>query len=92
MIMSFILAANNLLKGHVVYWHGAGWTEQIERAQMADDASVFEEIGKAEIAAQNIVDPYAVAVAVTDGKIWPTKFRETVRATGPSVRLDLARK
>jgi hypothetical protein len=35
---------------------------------------------------QQVID-----VAETDGVLWPTKYREFIRATGPSIRPDLSK-
>jgi Protein of unknown function (DUF2849) len=89
--MAFILAANDLLSGDVIYWSTIGWTRLINDALVADAAAHFEPVSKQELGKLHVVDPYAVEVSQTDGRIWPTKFREQVRAKGPSVRADLAR-
>ncbi len=89
--MAFILAANDLLSGDVIYWSTTGWTRQINDALIADTSSHFEFVSKQELGKLHIVDPYAIEVSQNDNNIWPLKFREQVRAKGPSVRDDLAR-
>jgi hypothetical protein len=86
--MPQILNANDLPSGDVVYWTGNGWHRDISKAILIDEASA-EPVGKAGIAGRQVVDVYLVDVTVTDKGPWPTKYREQVRATGPSVRPDL---
>ena len=87
--------ANNLLDGEVV-WLGrnGGWVKSI------DEARVFgteEEraIGAAEAAradADNlVVEPYEIDLNLDEGRIAPAKFRERIRAAGPTMRLDLGK-
>ncbi len=86
--MPQILNANDLPTGDVVYWNGTTWTRDIAHSVLVE-ADAPETIGKAEIAARRVVDVYLVDVDVTDRGPWPTKYREQVRAQGPSVRPDL---
>jgi Protein of unknown function (DUF2849) len=88
--MPFILNANDLPSGDVVYWTGRGWTRAIARALLVEEAEA-DAVGRAEIAACRVVDAYRVEVTVGDAGPWPTRYREQVRASGPSVRPDLVK-
>lgn len=87
--------ANNLLDGEVV-WLGrnGGWVKSIDEARVfrtEDERSV----GAAEAAqadADNlVVEPYEIDLTVGAGEIIPSKFRERIRAAGPTMRLDLGK-
>jgi Protein of unknown function (DUF2849) len=86
--MPFVLNANDLPTGDVVYWTGSVWTRDITGAVLVEEAEA-DAIGKTEIAAQRVVDAYRVEVTLADTGPWPTRYREQVRASGPSVRPDL---
>lgn len=86
-----ILNANELASGDVVYWSGNGWVADIRAAQLVTDPEAATAIGAREIAAQKIVDPYLIDVAITPQGPWPKLYREQVRAAGPSIRPDLGK-
>ncbi|MGB0630039.1 MAG: DUF2849 domain-containing protein [Alphaproteobacteria bacterium] len=83
-----ILTANRLTDGLVLYLGPEGWTQDIDAAERATNdnaAAVLEDRGKAAAAANEIADPYLIDMA-DDG---PERWRETIRAAGPTVRPDL---
>jgi hypothetical protein len=86
--MPQILNANDLPTGDVVYWTGTRWSRDISRAVTLDEEAA-QSVAMAEVAARHVVDAYLIDVHITDKGPWPTKYREQVRATGPSVRADL---
>jgi hypothetical protein len=90
--MAYIFNANDLPSGDVVYWNGTSWVREIAAAMILADKDAGEELGKAEVAARRVIDPYAVEVTLDKGFPWPVRPREQIRATGPTVRADLARK
>ena len=52
----------------------------------------MEAFGKAEIAANRVVDVYLADVDIDpDGRATPLHYREKMRVKGPSVRLDLGK-
>lgn len=87
--------ANRLTDGEVV-WLGANgkWVETVDAALV-----VKTEAERAEAAAiadksdadNYVVEPYSIDVAVEAGSVVPTKFRERIRASGPTVRMDLGK-
>ncbi len=89
--MAQILNANDLPSGDVVYWNGTSWVREIAAATIVTDTAAAEALGKAEVEARRVIDPYLVDVTLDKGFPWPVRPREQIRATGPSVRADLAR-
>lgn len=89
--MPQVMTAYDLPTGDVVYWTGSGWTRDVREAALIEDAASAEATGAAEASAQRVIDPYLIDVELQDGKPWPVRYREVVRASGPSVRLDLGK-
>ena len=89
--MPQVLTANELVSGDVVYWDGDRWVPRVADAVLIDDTATAERLGQVEIAARRIVDPYLIDVTLDGGSPWPTRYREVVRASGPSVRTDLGK-
>ncbi|TDI54208.1 MAG: DUF2849 domain-containing protein [Alphaproteobacteria bacterium] len=98
-----VLTANRLADGLVVFLTGDGrWSRIIAAAELLDDEAAVEaalETALADARANRVVEPYAVEVAVpvtgsTTGKGGdpvPTRFRERVRASGPTTGHSLAK-
>lgn len=85
-----ILTANRLIDGEAVWFSEAGsWSETIGEAQIADAAgeAELEAIGKAGVAANQVVDVDLIDVTLVDGAIRPTRLREQIRAAGPTTHL-----
>jgi len=89
--MPQVLTANDLVTGDVVYWDGGRWVRRVADAALVNDPAAAEQLGAGEIAARRIVDPYLIDVALDGGTPWPTRYREVLRASGPSVRVDLGK-
>jgi hypothetical protein len=87
--MSRILTGNRLETGDVLWWNGSGWSTQIKDAVAIGDEG--EALLAELIAAERINDPALIDVTGEPGAFVPTTTRERVRASGPSVRADLAR-
>jgi hypothetical protein len=87
--MPRVLTGNRLETGDVLWWNGSDWSPLLR------DAVAIGEEGEALlaqlIAAERINDPALIEVTGTPGNWLPTTTRERVRASGPSVRADLAR-
>lgn len=87
--------ANRLLDGEAVWLAANGrWVDHVEAAWAVD--TVADKERAAAMAAKgdadnHIVEPYAIDVNVTGGAVWPTKYREVIRAKGPTIRLDLGK-
>jgi hypothetical protein len=87
--MSRVLTGNRLETGDVLWWNGSDWS-----LHLADAVAIGEEgeaLVAALVAAERINDPALISVTGEPGAFIPTTTRERVRASGPSVRADLAR-
>ena len=87
-----IITANRLIDGAVVYRTAhEGWSERLE-----DGNLLAPEVAEATLAGVqaddvgNVVEPYLIEVG-DEGAARPTRYRERIRASGPSVRLDLGK-
>ena len=87
--MPRILTGNRLETGDVLWWNGSDWSTQIRDAVEIGDEGDALVAGL--VAAERINDPVLIDVAGSPGNWLPTTTRERVRASGPSVRADLAR-
>ena len=87
--MPRILTGNRLETGDVLWWTGSDWSPLIRDAAAigAEGEALLARL----IAAERINDPVLIAVTGEPGNFVPTTTRERVRASGPSVRADLAR-
>tara|TARA_R110002110_G_scaffold415612_7_gene652346 strand:+ start:152763 stop:153098 length:336 start_codon:yes stop_codon:yes gene_type:complete len=90
-----VISANRLGDGIVVYLAADdSWCEFIAGSVIAlDEATAAALLVTATQAAQDqvVIDPYLIDVAEIDGEVRPTKYRELIRATGPSIRPDLSK-
>lgn len=89
-----IVTANRLADGLVVYMNGAGWSERIEQARIAQgDVEAAGLLAEAERPGQalEVVGPYLIEVARDGAAPRPVSHREVIRARGPSVRPDLGK-
>ncbi|MCD4661293.1 DUF2849 domain-containing protein [Agrobacterium sp.] len=84
-----VLTANRLGDGIAVWLDANGdWTENLQGAIVARHAEAvasFEEIGKRDFSANKVVDVAIVDVVEENGKLWPTRLRERIRAAGTTV-------
>jgi hypothetical protein len=90
------LTANRLIDGEVV-WLGrtGGWVETLDLARVLETKDGEEEalgIGAEAVAAREIVDPYLIDLRRNgDAAVEPVRFRERIRAQGPTNRQDLGK-
>jgi hypothetical protein len=87
--MPRVLTGNRLETGDVLWWDGRDWSLHIRDAVAIGDEG--DALLARLIAAERINDPVLVDVTGAPGGFVPTTTRERVRASGPSVRADLAR-
>ena len=83
-----ILTANRLHDGAVVYLAAdQGWTRNIESGLPSDPENTEALIQAAEkaVEAQIIIAPYLIDVEIDDKSIRPLRFREKIRAKGPTI-------
>jgi len=90
-----VVTANRLIDGRVVFLaDGYRWVEEIGAARVADG----EEAGKALLAIGEkaaadriVVAPYLIDVSSDGARITPTRYREVLRALGPSSHPEFGR-
>lgn len=89
-----VVTANRLADGQVVYFTSqGGWSETIADGAVAhdkDSATALLLRAERAVAEQVVVEPYLIQVThKDDGDILPVRYREAIRALGPSVRPDI---
>lgn len=90
-----VVTANRLSDGEVVWLGAAGrWVETFPEARILEtreeEAAALAE-AEASAGRQEIVEPYAIDVTREEGHLKPVRFREQIRAAGPTIRLDLGK-
>ena len=88
------VTANRLSDGEVVYFTQNGWVEAFGDAEIADGAEAAEALlARAMPAAFEayVLEPYLFEVLEEAQFYKPASVRETIRAAGPTVRLDLGK-
>lgn len=90
-----VVTANRLVEGDVVYLTGDGrWSERLGDACLADDqkkTDTLMETAEQAVAAQVVVAPYAIDVIAEEGTVRARRYREHIRASGPTIRTDLGK-
>jgi len=89
-----VVIASRLGDGLVVFLGPSGWVEALDGAQVArsdDEAAALEARARASEARDEVVDPYLIEVREEAGGCVPTRYRELIRARGPSIRSDLGK-
>ncbi len=83
------LTANRLIDGLVVFFTEDGqWSRRIsEAALLSAEASqaILASTGEHAVATNHVVAPYLINVDTGAGALNPTRFREQIRAFGPTV-------
>jgi hypothetical protein len=84
-----IITANRLSDGAVLFLGPEGyWVEDVTAARVEADEdghAALEAAGAEAVARQLLVEPYLIDVERSgDGAIRPTRYRERIRARGPS--------
>ncbi|MGN6500686.1 MAG: DUF2849 domain-containing protein [Tsuneonella sp.] len=85
-----IVTGNDLRTGAVTWWTGSDWSLHVEDAADAGDQA--EEIAAREDAARRVNNPYVINGERTEGGVRPAHIKDRIRASGPTVRPDLALK
>ncbi|MDP6389669.1 MAG: DUF2849 domain-containing protein [Alphaproteobacteria bacterium] len=84
-----VVTANRLRDGIVVYLAAdGGWRQRVADAALALDQGEAERLmalASAAVEARLVVDPYLIEVVEDGGLVRPSRYREVIRATGPSV-------
>jgi Protein of unknown function (DUF2849) len=90
-----VVTANRLGDGRVVYLaDGYLWVEEVGRARVAenDDAGkALAAIAEKAVADRIVVAPYLIDVKVEGDHVTPTRYREVLRALGPSTHPEFGR-
>ena len=87
-----VITANRLREGDVVYLTDTGiWSVFLNKSLISSDAAVLQAMqaqAEADVEARKIVAPYLMEVVEIDGILQPLSTRETIRASGPTIRAD----
>jgi hypothetical protein len=83
-----LLTGNDLASGDVIWWTGSGWSRHVGEA--VDAGSEADAILARESAARNVNAGYSVEAEATASGPLPLHIKERIRASGPTVRTDLA--
>lgn len=88
------ITGNDLITGRVVYLTAdCGWTAHVGQARVdSDEAVVAHMLAFAREAAARgeVVEPYAIDILDADGPPRPARYREIIRAQGPTVPSDFS--
>ena len=82
-----LVTGNDLAGGDVTWWAGAGWSRHV--ADAVDAGGEAEAIAAREEAGLRVNAPYVVDAAPGPLGPVPLHIKDRIRATGPTVRLDL---
>jgi len=88
-----IITANDLKTGLVVYLAAdGGWTTALRESRVLADATEARTLlAQAETTTvRQVVAPYLIDVVCDDGSPRPARFRETIRAEGPTIPSDFS--
>ena len=99
--MAQIVLASRLADGRVVFLARGSTKTAVEWAALIKDSAVAKDdataaellaMGEADAHARHlVVDPYLVDVEGEGDTLTPTKYREVIRALGPTIRQDLGK-
>lgn len=93
-MMPQIATANRLIDGEVVFLGARGWVERIENASIGrsdGEIRALEALARQSEAVNEVVGSYLVDVEDQGRGPWPVRFREQLRAKGPTIRADLGK-
>lgn len=80
------MTANRLRDGLVVFLAAGGeWSTDIQQAEVAEDKEAMARLEAAAAAAERaqlVVGAYLIDVERAEGRLWPTRWREQIRAAG----------
>jgi Protein of unknown function (DUF2849) len=90
-----IITANRLLDGRVVFLAANGeWSERVGASRVAQDdsdAALLQAEANQAVADRKVVAPYLIPVSTENGEIKPLRYREVLRALGPSTHPEFGR-
>jgi Protein of unknown function (DUF2849) len=83
-----LLTGNDLGSGDVIWWTGKGWSRHV--AEAVDVGEEGNAIAARESAARHVNVAYLVDAEASASGPLPLHIKERIRASGPTVRTDLA--
>lgn len=83
-----LLTGNDLATGDVIWWTGSSWSRHV--AEAADVGAEGEAILTREEGARRVNAPYLIEAEQTGSGPMPAHIKDRIRASGPTVRTDLA--
>ncbi len=89
-----IITGNRLTDGVVVFLaKDGGWSESLAASRVIEDDELPQMKALADAAAKAaiVVEPYPIDVTRDGGDIRPVRYRERIRAYGPSIHPDFAK-
>jgi|APTNR8051073442_1049403.scaffolds.fasta_scaffold00410_7 hypothetical protein len=87
-----VLTANRLSDGAVVFLDAEGrWSERIAAARVAEKADAQALTNAGEATAAEVVAPYLIDVTLEAEGPRPLRYRERIRAFGPSIHPEFAK-
>lgn len=85
-----IVTANRLRDGLVVYLaKDDAWSEWITDGRVAaseEESAELVAIAERAVEQQVVIDPYLIDVSIEEGTVRPVRYRELIRARGPTDR------
>ena len=92
---SQIVTANRLRDGAVVYLTTDGqWSERVADGGVVEDDSAAESLmatAQASVDRRHVVEPYLIDVSRESDGLRPLRYREAIRAFGPSTHPEFGR-
>jgi len=90
-----IITGNRLIDGLVVFLaEDGGWTETLAASRVIEDdeeLAQMKTLAAAAAKAAIVVEPYPIDVTRDDGEVRPVRYRERIRAFGPSIHPAFAK-
>lgn len=87
-----VLTANRLSDGAVVFLdEEGGWTERIAAARIVEKADGEALVAAGEATASEVIAPYLIDVSLEAAGPRPLRYRERIRAFGPSIHPEFAK-
>ncbi len=91
-MVSKAVTANLLREGTVVWMKADGeWAGRIEDAAAFEGAEADAALKRAEADYTRVIGAYLIEVDPGHGAVGQERLKETIRALGPTVRLDLGK-
>ena len=83
-----LLTGNDLASGDVIWWTGKDWSRHVGDA--VDEGDAGDAVLTSESAARRVNAAYIIDAEATASGPLPSHIKERIRASGPTVRADLA--